>query len=271
MPNLHSRSRAGLVLLTLALSIPVLSLPTASAVPSPCDVIIAGGTHFTSLQDAVDATTDGAVLRVKGTCTGHTEIDHDVTIVGRKTKATGAPRLSGGGTVQVLLIDVVANVTIKNLMIRDGLATGGFPADSGGGIGNDGTLVLNNVVIRNNEGRNGGGISNRGTLTLRGYTKIHHNVADDNNGGGIDNDGTFRTTTLTMNGHSSVFRNSAGANGGGVNLWDSSLTMNAFSSIHNNTSPSGGGVFEYCGSTATGLVVGSNVFDNTPTNYVAEC
>jgi len=271
MPHDHPRSRTGLVLLMLALSIPVLSLPTASAVPSPCDVIIAGGTHFTSLQDAVDATVDGAVLRVKGTCTGHTEIDHDVTIVGRQTKATGTPRLSGGGTVQVLLIDEGVSATIRNLVIRDGLATGGFPADSGGGIGNDGTLALNNVVIRNNEGRNGGGISNRGALTLRGYTKIHHNVADDNNGGGIDNDGTFRKTTLIMNGHSSVFRNSAGGNGGGVDLWESSLTMNAFSSIHNNTSPSGGGVFEYCGSTATGILAGTNVYDNAPTDYVAEC
>jgi hypothetical protein len=160
-------------------------------------------------------------------------------------------------------------VTLKWLTIRNGLASGDYPDNSGGGIGNEGTLVLKRVSVRGNSAYNGGGISNRGTLTLNGHTVIKHNHAP-NDGGGVDVDSTGGPAAMTMNGASRIRRNTAGW-GGGVNVYVGSLTMNDTSSIYRNTATTtGGGVAGYC-ATLTGVVGGGNVHDNSPGDVSNGC
>jgi hypothetical protein len=218
-----------------------------------------------SLQAAVDAATPGDVLRVKGQCYGHTDIDRDLTINGRRTAAFGKPTLTGSDAVQVLYVEEGVTVTIRHLTIRDGNAAGSAPADAGGGVANDGVVTLKSVIVRGNHTiGNGGGIANRGTLTLKGHTVIKNNHATFS-GGGVLNDAIDRTTTLTMNGTSVIRANHSGSSGGGVALLGSTLEMNGSSSIHHNESSiNGGGVAVVCTGTLTGVVGGGNVHDNTP-------
>ncbi len=269
----HAR-RSRLLSLTAALAVAL----TLSVAPVAAGAIITchvsnrtevPHSYYTSLQTAVNDATAGDVLRVRGQCYEHTEVDRDLTIRGQKTVMYGKPTLSGYDTVQVLHVAEGVTLTIKRLTIRDGFADGGYPGNSGGGIGNDGTLTLRRVVVRGGHAYNGGGISNRGTMSLYGHTKIMHNHADSNNGGGVDNDSTSRAATMTMNGTSVIKRNSAWR-GGGVNMWESSLTMNDASSIHHNTAGNtGGGVAKSCGvdvADTIGVVDGGNVHDNDPTD-----
>jgi len=259
-----------------AMALAVVPIGAAGATPNTCHVsnrTMVPHSYYTSLQAAVNDATAGDVLRVRGQCYEHTDVDRDLTIRGQKTDLYGKPILSGYDTVQVLFIPVGVTVKIKRLTIRDGLASGEYPDNSGGGIGNEGTLTLRNVVVRGGHAFNGGGISNRGTMTLNGHTVIMHNHVDWN-GGGVDNDSTDRAAAMTMNGTSVIKRNSA-LRGGGVNLWTSSLTMNDSSSIHHNAaSDTGGGVSvscDYGGLATVGVVDGGNVHDNDPTDVDSYC
>jgi hypothetical protein len=266
------RARSVALAAAFLVALAVVSAPVAGA-ESTCDVAnrtVVPHPHYGSLQAAVDAATPGDLLRVTGTCVGHTDVDRDLKIKGHETVAAGTPTLSGGKADTVLHVDEGVTVAVRELTIRDGRGSkGAYPDTWGGGIGNDGTLTLRSVVVRNNRSDDGGGISNRGSLTLAGHTVIKRNHAK-NNGGGIDVDATAGPAVLTMNGTSRIRENTAGW-GGGVNLYDGSITMNDASEIYNNTaSVSGGGISGYCG-TMTGVVSGGNVHDNTPSEVSVGC
>lgn len=231
-------------------------VPAVAAQAAGTDCAVKNLTHvasFSSLQAGVDAATAGDTLQVRGRCVGGTTIDRNLRIVGKKTVTSGVPTLDGADLVRVVHTLEGTTVRIAGLTIRDGLATGSYPANSGGGIRNDGTLTLTNVVVRNSVGINGGGISTAGALTLNGTTAIHDNHADDNNGGGIDVDATERPASLVMNDTSSVGLNSAYA-GGGVNVWKASLVLNDRARIHDNLAGYGGGINAGGSTGSVGLV-----------------
>jgi predicted outer membrane repeat protein len=95
-------------------------------------------------------------------------------------------------------VQVGATVTIDGLTITNGSA----PNDSGGGILNQGTLVLSNSTVAENSAFDGGGIANGGTLTLRAST-VSDNAADGSFslGGGIYNRGTLAISGSTIAGN----------------------------------------------------------------------
>jgi hypothetical protein len=202
------------------------------------------GQHFPTLQPAVDATTPGDTLRVKGTCYGDTTVGKSLTIVG----GVGAT-LNGANDAQslgtVVSVREAATVTITGLTIAGGYQEigEGFPGFGGGGIGNEGSLTLNDVTVAGNYPR---GIYNEGALTLDDST-----VADNagGRGGGIFNEGS-----LKLNG-SSVTRNSGAvgggiANGGALPLVGCrggvSLTLNDSSVVDNTAEALGGGIANQC-------------------------
>ncbi len=259
------RSRPVALAATLLVTVALVVVPAGGAgALTTCRVInrtVVPHELYYSLQTAVDAATAGDVLRLKGQCYGHTDIDRDLTINGRHTTLFGTPTLTGYDSVQVLSVEAGVTVTIRRLTIRDG----NTPGDTGAGIGNDGVLTLKGVVVRGNHtGSNGGAIANRGTMTFKGHTVVKNNHAVFS-GGGVYNDATERATTLTMRGSSVIRRNHAGSSGGGVAVLGSTLIMTGSSSIHHNTSAiNGGGVAVVCTGTTTGVVDGGNVHDNSP-------
>jgi hypothetical protein len=204
--------------------------------PTACRVVdVTRNTHRTSLQAAVNQARAGDVLRVRGTCTGSTTIDRNLTIRGVQTSRSGRPILQGnGGRVLDVRPGVVA--TLVRLTIRRGTARN----EDGGGIRNAGNLTLVNVVVRNNHAQSGGGVDNTGRLRLAGATAIEGNHAK--------------------------------TDGGGVYVKSGALTMSAGSSIRNNTAAqAGGGVDGRCGVSLHGVVAAGDVVNNHPTNVSLAC
>ncbi len=102
------------------------------------------GQTYTRLQAAVNAARRGDRLVVRGTCVGHTAIGKRLTIVGRRTTRSGGPQLTGRNKDRVLTIAKGARVTLRDLVVTRG------DSKWGGGIQNNGDLVLTNVTVRRN-------------------------------------------------------------------------------------------------------------------------
>jgi hypothetical protein len=102
------------------------------------------------------------------------------------------------------------SVAINGLTITNGIA------DVGGGIYNQGTLLLNDVVISTNYSTSGfgGGIYNGGTLEMNGSAV--NNNSSSNMGGGIFNVGTFEMHGSAVIGNRAERQSMPAAKGGGI-------------------------------------------------------
>ena len=147
----------------------------AGAAPTKCLVVnIEGNTSYQTLQAGVDAATAGSTLTVKGTCTGTTTIDKDLTIAGKDN-----PRFGHVGPRQRQLRQRRDRQSRRPRSINDLIITH-ESADFGGGILNlGGSVMLNgSSSVTGNTARFGGGILNRlgGTVTLNDSSSAqrHH-------------------------------------------------------------------------------------------------
>ena len=192
--------------------------------------------------------------------------------------------IDGGGARRGIFVNSGVVVTIEYFVIQNGFFDGAF--NGGGGIRNDGDLILNNSTISNNSAINcgaGGNIYNTGTLSVNtstiqngstvcgggalensGTTTLTDSTVKDNSGvTAIDNDsGILTLNNSTVSGTTGSGLGIANFNGGTVNLNASSvsgnlgagfliengpLTLNN-SSVHNN---SGGGIYVRAGGVVT--------------------
>jgi len=141
-------------------------------------------------------------------------------------------RIAYGRTAQI------SGVTIKN-----GFVVG----EGGGGIFNEGTLILSNATIESSHADSGGGIFSYAS-GLDGYLEVRNstikgNTADDD-GGGIYDAGEF---LLVVN--STISQNDADGNGGGVaryfgdaNVYNTTIAFN-HADADNDGTGRGGGVY----------------------------
>lgn len=219
LPMPAPRVRAALVGAVLAAST-VVGIPAAvvTAAP-PCQArVMATAVTYNTLQRAVANAPVGGNITVKGVCVGTTTIGKNVIIKGIKTATTGTPTLSGGDAVRVLKIKAGADVTFRNLTIRDGLAqlAGVYPDNSGAAMLLYGKATLRDVIVRDNVGSTTGDagsgaieVFEKATLTLAGATQVRNNQG--RYGGGIENYGT-----LSMQDTATVHHNTASNGGGGI-------------------------------------------------------
>jgi len=198
-----------------------------------------------SLREAIASAAPGDTINfsVTGTITltsGELLISKDLTITG-----PGASRLaiSGNNASRVFRIPA-GTVSISNVTIQNGnIPTG---QQGGGGIFNQGTLTLNNVVVRNNTVNGtdspdvGGGICNgwglgKGTLIIND-SMISGNTAA--RGGGIFNTGaeTLTITNSTVTGNTAI-------RAGGILSYATVNMMN--STISNNIASNSSGGIEH--------------------------
>jgi hypothetical protein len=177
------------------------------------------------LNTAIGATSVGGTLVLCAgtwTLTSTVEVLKDLTLRGAgddQTILDGGKPTNGSGGVRVLLIDLDASVTVQDLTITKGNATGSFPSNIGGGIFNEGMLTLIGSHVTENfaTGGNGGGIYNEGTLIIKAGSRVRENWAE-YSGGGIDNYGGL----VTLEAGSSVTVNLAQGGGGIYNDNDAS-------------------------------------------------
>ena len=134
------------------------------------------------------------------------------------------------------IFHVIAGTTvgISHLTIQNGVAGAGLRG--GGAVLNQGTLTLQDVILKVNSSVSvGGGIDNLGTVTVTDST-IHNNQAED--GGGIFNSdgGTLFLYSSTLSGNSA-----STDRGGGLDNSGSGTLENV--TISDNTAQVGGGIF----------------------------
>ena len=125
------------------------------------------------------------------------------------------------------------------LSLADSTVSGNQSLNSGGGIWNQGTLVLNNTIVANNNAASGGGggLQNEGLLTLMNSTGSGNKAR--NPGAGIASGGG--TTAVVVN--STISGNSTDANGLAGGIYNGGTFTLTNSTVTGNGAAIGGGIF----------------------------
>ena len=212
------------------------------------DVIIlaAGGTYELT---AVYTATNGATgLPIVGSDSGHILFVNGNGATLRRSTAGGTPDF------RIFQLGNGSNVVASGLVILNGNATGGSPADYGGAIYNDGgSLSLSNSTVKSNRAGWGGAIASQ-TLAGTANVTVSNIAMSDNdaalNGGGIytrGNNGNAANLTVT---NSTISGNGARNDGGGIYCDNSNggngLVAITHSSFAGNTAGHyGGGLVDF--------------------------
>ncbi|HEX8846812.1 MAG TPA: choice-of-anchor Q domain-containing protein, partial [Pyrinomonadaceae bacterium] len=191
--------------------------------------------------------------------TGELLITKNLTFDGPNSAANRVT-ISGGDASRVFNIQAGKTVTIKDLTITDGAATGSFPSNAGGAILNDGTLTIINSTIRdNNADLHGGAIYSNGSLTVINSTFNGNNA----NGSGAAGGAIGSNSTLTIT--NSTFSNNSANLGGGAIFANSGTTTITNCTIVNNTAGSqGGGIRADASVTLRNTIVANNTAPTNP-------
>lgn len=176
---------------------------------------------------------------------GQLELNKNLTIDG--INAPGIT-ISGNNASRVFFVTanttfVPSSVTLKNLVIADGKATGIGELGAGGGIQTDSrsTLTVENSTFRNNvaTGEGGGAIfaGFRSNNTILNSTFDGNDATQTNSergGGAIAIKSVSNTSVI-----GSTFTNNKGINGGAINSLLSALTVEDSVFINNDSTPGG--------------------------------
>jgi hypothetical protein len=161
-----------------------------AADPPACHVRnVTRDTAGRTLRGMTRAAQDGDRLWVRGTCVGGVVIGKDLVIAGRGDHAV----VTGLEQYRVFRIRAGATVVMRHLTISHGVGWHDGTRGGGGGVYNDGTVTLVDVVVsRAQAGEDpGGAITNIGTMTVLDSI-IRSSRADW--GGGIGNRGILTVT-----------------------------------------------------------------------------
>ena len=184
-------------------------------------------------------------------------------------KGSTLDRSSVGGSPDFRLLYVAtgADVTLNDLTISNGKTSGtAFGTDAaGGGIFNQGQLILNRSTVVGNVATNkGGGVfsGNNSLLTLNQSTIASNLALNFGQGGGIYN-GNNSLLTITS---STIANNSVDSNGNGGGIYNSAGTLTISDSTFSNNSAevAGGAVFSNAGI----LNVTNTVIKNNSTQFL---
>jgi hypothetical protein len=245
---------------------------------------------YPTIQDAATNGPENTLLTIgAGTFFENVEITRSVIFQGA---GPGITIIDGQVTDTAVLVSGPVTVSISELTIQNGDTTS---LDGGGVLNESGIVTLSNVVVENNRALSGAGITNDGTMILDGVI-VRNNVADevvanisiceDCAGGGIYNLSVMTITNSTIHGNTAkygggidnafmgslvltnveVYGNTAQNNpgdpdsaGGGIeNLGMMTITS---STVRNNEAPVGGGI----ANDGTLTVGGSDVHSNSAT------
>ena len=209
-------------------------------------VVCARGCEYRTIQAAIDAARPNDTIHIApGTYVEHlTLYDKQVVLVGEDAATT---IVSGNNAGRVLALYANSALTMTNITIRNGKVTD----NQGGGIYNDGLLVIDRSRIVNNSASvSGGGIANFGTLRIS-HSTIAGNTSP-GNGAGIVNGGRM-TITASM-----FFGNYAKGRGGAIYHSVGTFVLTASSVTNNRADFAGGGIANFDRMIITGSTVSAN-------------
>ncbi len=191
-----------------------------------------------SIAAAINTASSGDIINL----TSGNYYEHDIKI--NKSISIKGPEFKGNNKPTVMIdaqnlgrvFNISSNVlvTLNYLQIQNGNAVEDKDNNFGGGIYNQGYLVINNCIIQNSTAKNGGGVYNNytGSLSLN-VTDINNNTAI-YMGGGIFNNGDMNYyNTLNLN-NTNIYDNIASLGGGGIYSQYGKLTLNNTQLYNNN-------------------------------------
>ena len=249
-----------LFLLSAVLILPLLlaaALIFVISVQAGSPDICASDCTYGSIQEAVndDSTVGSTLVLAAESFSENVEITRSISLVGAGPTLTF---IDGQLADTVILIGAGADVSISGVTIRNG------DAAVGGGIMNNGTLSLDNVIVRDSVATElscgiatciGGGIANSAVLTISNSSLIS-NTAEF--GGGIHNALNATTTATNVTIEQNTASGSVGdpsAGGGVENLGTMTLSN---STVRDNDAPFGAGIVN----AGTMTVSGSDIYGN---------
>ena len=231
--------------------------------------VCASGCDFTLIQEAIEAesTSAGSIIGVVDPV--HTEagivVNKNVIIQGQGVEMTivQAHPNPGEGTGRVFEIPLDISATIRDMTVQHGNPT--ISPLTGGGILNYGTLMLENMVVRDNFGSAGGGIYSEGTLTV-----LNSTVSDNRSVGGGDaylecstGGGLKELSGITILINSTVSDNHSNDKGGGIHVACHGKLILQNSTISGNfATASGGGIYLNGSGEFTNSTISNNSANN---------
>ncbi len=259
-------------------SITVLALPNYVVTDFGDDSVGAAGNcpangtgESCTLRDALAAaaSTGGGAVTVPSSAPAQITLSSTLTMPNRTRisgPTTGSGRtltnlltIYGGGTgsnYPVFTIPSGSDGAIDHVAIRDGNAA------HGGGIENQGSLVLTDVTLAGNSASgDGGGIDNSGTLTINGSTLSGNSAGG--NGGGIHSTGVLTINYGTLSGNFSASSGGGVYNGGTLTARNSTVASNTAASA-------GGGIYNGSVTAVANTIVASNTRGTTLGTGVAD-
>ena len=214
---------------------------------------------WTLLKNAVKVADHNAIITIDGEITasignsGEIEIDETLTIEGK----TGSDNILDANKMsRIFKVASGKTLTLKNLTLTGGKATGTQDAGSGGAIfARDATVKIENCIITGNEAEtNGGGLNVEGTPTTITNCIFTGNTAK--NGGGIYIIGASSYPVVTISGgtiggtgtNEANKATGSDGNGGGIYVGDRCKVIlqnngSTGCTIKGNTAQLGGGVY----------------------------
>ena len=211
---------------------------TSGACPAVCTL-----RHAAAVAAAGDT-----IVVPKGTYTlyhNYIDLTRNVTI-----KGAGADQVTiNGNGGRIFDIGRVTTVSISGVTIENGFFDG-----AGGAILNDGTLTLQDSVVKDSKANgDGAGIASNGTLTVIGSTVEGNQTSGSSNGGGIAAAGALTVLASTISGNT-------GMNGAGI-FNNGSMTITASTISGNTATGHGAGLDEESGSadSVTNSTITANV------------
>nr|WP_271958423.1 dockerin type I domain-containing protein [Rubripirellula sp.] len=203
-----------------------------------------------------------------GNLAGDLDITQSVLLTGAGASSTV---IDGNGFDRVFDIRS-GNVEIRGLTIRGGFVddTEALLDGTGGGVRNEGTLVIADSVVTGNRATRGAGVGNyNGTLSVQRSVITGNGDGATQSGGGVENYSYYDPASISLT-DTTVSGNRA-THGGGVNNHAYDGVASALitgSTISGNNADNGGGVsnsatyYAELGTQATLTIVGSTISGN---------
>ena len=140
-------------------------------------IIDSGDGAWKKLKEEAAKSSGVSVIVINGEITatsasgnsGQIEVNRNLTIQGNA--GDGTDKLNAAGLSRIFRLGSGIKLTLENLTLTGGNATGSAPAGNGGAIYSEGEVILENCKIENCYANgNGGAIYSEGALTLNGCT-----------------------------------------------------------------------------------------------------